>query len=270
MTLFNNKQFVLHLNIDEFLKDPKSIKFCCNKYDNSFINNHYGHIITGNLKIVNNERLRQLISKGPKYREPKQISFEEAREGIQTGIEQFIERILNNKGIHKNHISEWKSHVMASVKGKIQTLKNKIKCRSVKSIFSEHGVKNIMFSLKEDFVIVPIDKAANNVAFICKHFYALTIIKELNLDCHLSNQDDNNTYIFINDKTKDQIIKEHKLYLSKDKINLPNNMQDLPVMYWIRKVHKNPNSFPFIITSPVCSMKLLSKDYNTVFKLFYE
>ena len=48
-----------------------------------------------------------------------------------------------------------------------------------------------MFSLKEDFVIVPIDKAANNVAFICKHFYALTIKKELNLDCHLSNQDDN-------------------------------------------------------------------------------
>ena len=42
-----------------------------------------------------------------------------------------------------------------------------------------------MFSLKEDFMIVPIDKAANSVAFIYKHFYALTIIKELNLDSHL-------------------------------------------------------------------------------------
>ena len=50
-----------------------------------------------------------------------------------------------------------------------------------------------LFSLKEDLVIVPINKAANNLAFICKHFYALTIIKELNLDCHSSNQDDNNT-----------------------------------------------------------------------------
>ena len=36
------------------------------------------------------------------------------------------------------------------------------------------------------YVIAPFDKAADNVAFICKHFYALTIIKELNLDCHLS------------------------------------------------------------------------------------
>ena len=69
-----------------------------------------------------------------------------------------------------------------------------------------------MFYPEKDFVIVPIHKTANNVAFICKHFYALTIIKELNLHCHLRNQNDNNTYTCRNSKTKDQIIKEHKLY----------------------------------------------------------
>ena len=41
-----------------------------------------------------------------------------------------------------------------------------------------------MFSPKEDFATVPIDKAGNTMAFIGKHLYALTIIKELNLDCH--------------------------------------------------------------------------------------
>ena len=84
------------------------------------------------------------------------------------------------------------------------TLKNEIIRRLVKCIFSEHKVK-IVFALKEDFVIVSIDKAANNVAFICKHFYTLTIIKKLNLDCP---QDDNNTYTFIDNKTKVQIITE--------------------------------------------------------------
>ena len=105
-TLFKYKQFVLHLNIDGFLKDPNSIKLCCNKYDNSFMNNHYSHIITENLNIVNNERLCQLISKDPNYQEPKQICFEEAREEIQTGIDQFIEKISNDKSIHKKHVSE--------------------------------------------------------------------------------------------------------------------------------------------------------------------
>ena len=56
-----------------------------------------------------------------------------------------------------------------------------------------------MVSIKED------------VAFIFKHFYVLGFIKQLNLDCHSLNQDDNNIFIFINNKTKNQILKEHKL-----------------------------------------------------------
>ena len=104
------------------------------------------------------------------------------------------------------------------------------------------------------------------MAFICKNFYALTIIKELNLDSHLSNQDDNNTYTFINNKTKDQIIKEHKLNLFKHKINSPDIIQDLPIMYRTPKMHKNPISFCFIITSLVFSIKPLSKNITSTFR----
>ena len=35
-------------------------------------------------------------------------------------------------------------------------------------------------------------------------------------------------------------------------------------------MHKNPISFGFIIASPVCSSKALSKDITSSFKLFYE
>ena len=108
------------------------------------------------------------------------------------------------------------------------------------------------------------------MTFIYKDFYTLFIIKELNLDYHLLNQDDNNTYTFINNKTKYQIIKEHMLYLSKHKIILANNLQGLPVMYWIPKMHKNPISYCFIIASPLCSIKLLSKDITSIFKFFYK
>ena len=33
---------------------------------------------------------------------------------------------------------------------------------------------------------------------------------------------------------------------------------------------KNPISFRLIITSPVCSIKALSEDMKSIFKLFYE
>ena len=159
-------------------------------------------MITGNVNIVNNKTLRQLISKGPKYRASNQICLDEAREEMQTGTGQFNEKISNDKGI-KNHFLEWKSHVMSSVNKNVCTIKKKITCRLVKSIFSGHNVKNTSFSLNKEFVIVPIDKAANDATFICKYFYALAIIKELKPDCHLSNQYDSNTYTFINNKTKD-------------------------------------------------------------------
>ena len=143
---------------------------------------------------------------------------------------------------------------------KNRNIKAKITCRWLKSIISEHEAKSRMFSLKEDFVIVPIDKAANNVAFIYKDLDALAILKEQNLGGHSLNQNYNNTYKFINNKTKDQIIKEDKSHLSKHKINLANNMQELPVVYWIPKMGKYPISFRFIIASPVCSIKSLWKD----------
>ena len=69
---------------------------------------------------------------------------------------------------------------------KIHTLQNKITCRSVESIFSKHELNDTMLSLTEDFVTVPFDKAANNMIFICKHLYAVTIIKEVNHGIHIS------------------------------------------------------------------------------------
>ena len=94
---------------------------------------------------------------------------------------------------------------------------------------------------------VSIDKVDDNVNFICKHFYIITITRKLNLDCHLSNQADN-TYKYLNHKTKQQIIKEYKSYLSKHQMNLLINMQYLPPTYWIPKIHKSLISF--VIASP--------------------
>ena len=47
-------------------------------------------------------------------------------------------------------------------------------------------------------------------------------------------------------------------------------MQGLPLMYWIPKMHKNPTCFRCIIAFAVCSIKPLSKDMTSIFKLFYK
>ena len=73
-----------------------------------------------------------------------------------------------------------------------------------------------MFSIYEDFAIVP-----NDVAFICKYFYALSNIKELNFEHYFSEQDDTSNYAFINNKTKGPIINEQTPFHDFSEISIP-------------------------------------------------
>ena len=47
-------------------------------------------------------------------------------------------------------------------------------------------------------------------------------------------------------------------------------MQSLPDIYWLPKLHKNPIKARFIIASQKCTVKKLSKDITSIFKLAYE
>ena len=59
---------------------------------------HHGHIVTGDLRIVTNGKLRKLLTKGPKYREPKSLDFSKAKEHIMSGL--------------KTCISEWSEKML--------------------------------------------------------------------------------------------------------------------------------------------------------------
>ena len=45
-----------------------------------------GHIMTGNLKIISDSRIRYIVSKGPKYRFPSRINFKKCREEIASAL----------------------------------------------------------------------------------------------------------------------------------------------------------------------------------------
>ena len=112
--------------------------------------------------------------------------------------------------------------------------------------------------------MVPIDKTSNNVALICKRYYALVILQELGLS-----RSSTSTYTKIDNESPDDVINRHKVEL-KDQFNLTvdNNMLTLPDIYWTPKLHKNPVKFRFIIASKYCTIKHLSKNISSIFSLF--
>ena len=63
-----------------------------------------GHVITGNLKIIPDSRIRNIVSKGPKYRFPSQIDFNRCREEIASALNNFGNRWCKREGVEGNAI----------------------------------------------------------------------------------------------------------------------------------------------------------------------
>ena len=66
---------------------------------------------------------------------------------------------------------------MEKVKKKIKELKDKFKFSKFKQVLKDPKVISYLKILQEQYVICPIDKAANNIAFTCEG-YVQVLLKE--------------------------------------------------------------------------------------------
>jgi hypothetical protein len=90
--------------------------------------------------------------------------------------------------------------------------------------------------LHEEYVLVPADKACNNIVFVCMAHYHQCIINELGINSTI----DNRTYS-LTTFSKDEILQDHAPVLNT--LNIPGHVDDdseLPYLYWIPKLHKTP------------------------------
>ena len=65
----------------------------------------------------------------------------------------------------------WKNKIVGLVEDRIRNLKSKKVPSVTKPILQDEALQSSLADLRSKFVVVPIDKASNNVAIICKRFY---------------------------------------------------------------------------------------------------
>ena len=68
---------------------------------------------------------------------------------------------------------------MEKVNKKIKELKNKFKFSKIEQVLKDPKVISYLNILQEKYVTRLIDKAANNVPFVCKKYYVQVLLKEL-------------------------------------------------------------------------------------------
>ena len=108
-------------------------------------------------------------------------------------------------------------------------------------------------SLHDKYVVVPADKASNNIVFVCKKHYYDCLIQELSVDSDAGNP----TYKNIT-MDKDEILANHQSFMASLNIPVTEKSNELPSLYWTPKLHKCPYKQRYIAGSSNCSTKELS------------
>ena len=112
LQIFNYTAFISQLHLQDFVANPDSIPCKCNNFNPMFINDHHQHM-TGDLDIVDNVKLKELIRKGPKYREPCTINFDSALDEIREQLDSYIEDYcIKNKNVLKVVFEQWKNKII--------------------------------------------------------------------------------------------------------------------------------------------------------------
>jgi hypothetical protein len=103
-------------------------------------------------------------------------------------------------------------------------------CTIYPSVIKEPRVVNELRRLHDNFVLVPADKASNNIVFVCKNYHYECLLNELGF----TSTSGNSTYTRTN-LTKGEIQQNHLSVLNT--FNIPKNQDqfDLPYLYWIPK-----------------------------------
>ena len=122
-----------------------------------------GHIMTGNLKIISDSRIRYIVSKGPKYRFPSRIDFKKCREEIASALNDFGNRWCKREYVEPDALKEWKVSIFKIVDQRIKFHSQNTNLLPPKPKSTFRHLKQGIQDFHRKYVLVPADKAANNV-----------------------------------------------------------------------------------------------------------
>ena len=242
--IFNQKRVIEDL---DFNVGTEGLQCQCSMSD--FCYQPVGHVVTGDLTIIRDAKLRHLIAKGPSYREQNVIDWTVNAKICKVAVSKYKHKWSKKESVDSRALNEWEHKVHECIDEKIRLLKMKHINKRKKHVLRTEKHLNSLQELKHDYVLVPADKAPNNVIVVCKKYYLDVVLNELN---------STNTYVHEN-RECGQVVTEHLQFMVANGIDVKAEHKALPSFYWLPKLHKQPYGKRFIAASNKCSTKSLSK-----------
>ena len=183
-----------------------------------------GHIVICDLNIVRNIILRDLLSKGPKYRERVSNSWHQNFRITMDASQENASRVAKKEDVEVGTLSEWiKAIVDVLLKRRIRWLKSTQSAPDT-SPFSATLILSENFPrLHENFVILPAYKASNKYTIVHKRHYVSFLIEELGLNSLTANPAYNITDFSASEMPENQksVLPSFGIETSDDELDLP-------------------------------------------------
>ena len=119
-----------------------------------------------------------------------------------------MENLSAKYHVPREQLEPWKNKILELVANRITFLKSKITISATKPFLQDQDVSTALEDLHSKFVIVPIDKAANNIAIVCKRFYIQKLLSEVGVP-----GDTSSTYK-LSERNPDDMIFDNSSYVN--------------------------------------------------------
>ena len=159
-----------------------------------------GHVVTGDLSIIKHVNLS---GRGPAYREQNNIDWRVNLKNCKAAVSRYAKKWAREANVDRRVLRDWEEMVYKFIDEKIGSLKQRKINKRKKHVLKRRVHLGNLNKLHEKFVLVPADKAYNNVIVECKKYYLDVVIKELNL---------NNTYKEVHNNSVNIISKTEKTF----------------------------------------------------------
>ena len=153
--IFNYKQTVADIDTNDLVTYGTVLE-SCDCESSELCDPHHGHILTGDLRVIDNQKLRKLVARGPNFREPKMINWGHCKTEIKSGLDTYVTKVCtDNQDIEPEHLLTWKNKVLQLVDLDIEKLKKKIKRQQTNPVLKQPEVVDYLMSFQKKFVLTP-------------------------------------------------------------------------------------------------------------------
>ena len=165
------------MNVSEYLSNPQT----CQCKESKFFYGPHGHVITGDLRVIENAKLRELVANRANYRESNRVNWKATETMFLESIDLYAKNCSKRAQVELKYLSEWKDQLKELVADRISNLKGHFKSPNCKVLDQPDDVKDTLRKLHANYVLVPADKADSNVIIVCKKYYIDTLAKGLGI-----------------------------------------------------------------------------------------